>query len=369
MSQNCRTPLRSSLEQTSRRKNMTRPRLLSRSKKSVCSTLSTADISEGHQDNTGRTDPDQDPRDCNFSYADAKELAAKLIEQSRRSKSAFFNHTKPRRPRTTKLPRVRSEGCLFEDGFEAPTSTPDMVSLSRYASTTSTMSGQPNCQGASRMSKGSIAETFSTTADREPVLSPKAPRSSEETVDGGVEVSGLEDMMRNATLHNNACQVPLRRNNSSFSLASNLGQAARWGRNVFSEIKNPLRRRVRPGKEPSTEIDPPPIGVYRIRPSKKEIEEAFAQPSSSRQFEGLNLEGGTGPPKRMSIKAIEKWCKLDPVHIRAQKEKVRLEEERMGLLRAEMSEDEAEIFVESKRKSVKDKKASQRRMSLRAQIR
>jgi hypothetical protein len=205
------------------------------------------------------------------------------------------------------------------------------------------------------MSKGSIAETFSTTADEEPELSTKASRSSEETVDCGVEVCGLEDIVRSTTLDDNARQEPLRRNNSSFSLTSNLGQAARWGRNVLGEIKNPLRRRVRPGKEPSTEIYSPPIVVYRIRPSIQEIEAAFAEPSSSRKFEGLNLQGGTGPPKRISMKTIDKLRKLDLEHIRAQKDKVRLHEGKMGLLPAEVSDDEAEIFVQSKRNSLKDK--------------
>lgn len=352
-------PIKSFLGANLDTENMVRPRFLSRSKKSVSNVSSKADISEGHQDDTAEEDPDQNTRDCNFSYADMNELSAKLLEQSRRSKGGFFNHIKPRRPRTTKLPRTNSEGCLIDDGLQAPTSTPATVSLRRHASmtsTTSTTSGWPNCHGSPNMSKISIAETCSTTPDEEPELSTKAKSSSEETVDCGVEVCGLEDIMRSTTLHDNACQEPLRRNNSSFSLSSNLGQAARWGRNVLSDIKIPLRRRVRPGKEPSTEIyPPPPIVVYRIRPSIQEIEAAFAEPSSSRKFDGLNLQGGTGPPKKLSLKTIDKLRKLDLEHIRAQREKVRLLEEEMGLLPAVVSDYEAEICVRSKRKSLKDK--------------
>jgi hypothetical protein len=171
-------------QKTALSENMVRSGLLGRGKKTACGPSSTRDVSHGRRGNASPTDPEVDARDRNFTFADAEVLAEKLMEQSRRSKIGFFKQEQPRRP--IKLPHSVSDEYLL-DGIQAPTSTPDMLFLSRYPSTISAVSGRPSFQVGREIAKGSIAETLSTVADAEVALSIET--STHEIEDGTVERS------------------------------------------------------------------------------------------------------------------------------------------------------------------------------------
>ena len=277
---------------------MARPRILcSRSKKNKHDPSETP--SPGHQADVSQDDPGVHPRNRNFSYADVEVLAERLIEQSRISKSGFLKQ-RSRRPGN----RTLSEGDYLEDGIQAPTSTPDMLFLSRYASTTSTKSGLQNSLHLTP--RITTAETCSATADVEEESTAESPSASAEIEDDQLAMSQVNGLVSNITLEDTESQ-PRPPRIESFSLSSNLEQATRWGRNVLQDIKKPLRRyKIRQGKQPAPYIESmTPMAAGRT-PSKKTLYMALSKPSSSQQFQSLNLEGGNGPPKYMSESALNK---------------------------------------------------------------
>ena len=300
-------------------------------------------------------DQDAASRDGKCSYADAEMLAEMLIEQSRKSKSGFFKQERPRRP--IHVRRAFSDGCLLEDGIEAPTSTPETL-LSRYPSTKSTISTlYGSIDIGPHASKVSLAPTYSTTAD----MDAKSSNPVRESTDGLelVEVSPSDSA---ATLEESN-PLPLLHRNQSFSIGSNLIQAKNWGRNVLQEIKAPLRRhKIRQGKLPALQVaDLPQVPASRYEAPKEIPERAFTNPSSSQQFQSMKFQGGTGPPKYLSEQTLNKLDQLDREHERMKREIARLEKGREELLKRAQTED---IIWREQRKDGKDKDLKMRPSNL-----
>jgi hypothetical protein len=293
--------------------------------------------------NVSNEDPELEAKDQTFSFAEASKLAELLLEQSRRSKSGFFNPQKPRRP--LKSRRALSDGCLLsKGGVDAPTSTPDMMfNLSRYPSLTSTTSTQPSSFALDKhTSKLSLAETCSTTED----IEIKHTVTTEETV-STVEQPVDEGTPSKAIPKDSASLKCLPRTESS-SFGSNLVQAKRWGRTMLQEIKAPLRRhKIRQGKQPALHnevvyISPPRVSGYKPAVSKDVLDVAFTRPSSSRELQYMNLPGGVGPPKYLSQQTLDRLDEFDREQERIKKELERIDKGREELLRRAENEDSEE---------------------------
>lgn len=293
---------------------------------------------------------DTDSRDSNFSYADAEKLAEMLIEQSRRSKSGFFKQDRPRRP--IHIRRSFSDGCLLNDGFEAPASTPDTLFLSRYPSTKSTLSTQHSCiEMDSYASNISLAPTCSTTAETDAqqhfILSQK---STESTEPADVDNSDTK------TIRNEARFIPPLPRSPSFSFGSNLMQAKKWGRDVLQEIKAPLRRqKIRQGKQPALDVGYLPWArVAGSEVAREPIDMSFTRPSSSQQFQNTKFQGGTGPPKYLSEHILNKLDEVDREQARIKKELVRLEKRKEELLKLAHAEEKDAMIKEKQRMDAKE---------------
>lgn len=261
-------------------------------------------------------------RDSNSCYADAEELAKLLMEQSRKSKSKFFNTGKARRAIKMRHPADNLKG------IEAPSSTPDLHFLSKCPSTISTAATPTECKDFTDPdSKLSLAHSCSTAPDSEPgqaigTSNKEALEISEEgSLTSKDEETGYSPMMA----------FPRTLLFSSF--------AKLWGHNFIQEIKAPLRRRIiRHGKEPTVDLKfkrSPPITRVRGQSETPNglLEYAFSCPSTSRQLDCLNLVGGTGPPKYLSENTLNELDRLDRERASIMKELARIDKERIELLR------------------------------------
>ena len=302
-------------------------------------------------------DPDPVSKNGNFSYADPEKLSEKLIEQSRRSKSGLFRQERPRRP--IHIRRAFSDGCLLKDGIEAPTSTPEMLFLSRYPSTMSTTSTlHGSIKIGPHASRVSLAPTCSTTADMD--IKPSNPVLESTNHLQLAEV----DHSDSTTTPEESSSLPLLPRNQSFSIGSNLIQAKKWGKNMLHEIKAPLRRhKIRQGKLPALEVAylPHIPAVGHVAP-KEMPQRLFTNPSSSQQFRSTKLQGGTGPPKYLSEQTLNKLDQLDREHERMKNEIARLEKKREELLKRAQSEDI--MAREKQRKDGQDRDLEGRRSNL-----
>src|SRR5271154_7116469 len=252
-----------------------KPLLSKRAKKASESTASGTTYPSGSANNqTAAYGPDFEAGDGNFSHADAGKLVELLLEQSRRSKSGFFKAEKPRRP--LKERRTLSENCLLR-GIEAPSSTPDTLHLSRYPSTRSTGSTGSYIEIGHHTSKVSLAHSASTSAE------------VEQPVKAISEVShqlGKQPKPKNldARPGDPPTVIPCLHRNISFQSSSNLLQAkVRKVASVFQTWTPSKRAKIRDGKLQAMEIEV-------LRPPMPPPPKDFLDPSTSQQFEHLNLE-------------------------------------------------------------------------------
>ena len=232
-------------------------------------------------------------RDGDFSYADAESPAERLLERSRRSISRFFKQEKQRRP--LRFRRNSTDGCLVKDGMEPPVGIHDMLFLSGCPSTKS-MGGHGRTGLGASVSNVSLALTCSTTADTN--AGPLTP--SQDSSDHGIDVEKTDISKLQAIPRQSDPLSPLPQHSGRFSIGASLIQAKKWGHIKLKEMKPYLRRpKIRSGKEPALEVEcfpqDTPTGIFEIPKELLEIE--FKKPSSSKQFQHLNLEGGVRPPK------------------------------------------------------------------------
>jgi hypothetical protein len=288
-------------------------------------------------------------KDADCSYADAERLERLLTEESRRSKNGFFKQEWPRRP--VKINHIVSDECLRKEGIEAPTNTPNTVFLSRYPSTKSTSSTlKSHVEYEPQTSKVSLTQTCSTKDDGIPQTSETISSDViDESHSSRVEVSDSSSVQNEVSSNTSLLR------SESFSFGSNLMHAKKWGRAMLQEIKAPLRRhKIRQGKQPAPFIEetyliPVQVGRHHPSVSKELMNKILTQPSSSQQFQSLDLKGGTEPPKYLSKKALNILDKLDRELARV-KELARMEEGKENLLKHIEGEDCVKEGVECKEK-------------------
>jgi len=296
-----------------------KPLLSRRAKKSGASPIyASAYPSGGPNNQPAAHSSDFEAADETFSYADAQKLAQLLVEQSRRSKSGFFKPEKPRRP--LKERRTLSESCLLK-GIEAPSSTPDMLHLSRYPSTRSTGTTRSCIEIGHHTSKVSLAHSASTSADVELPMksSPEVSQSPEQPKLQKMDTSAIET----------PTVVPCLHRSLSFQSSSNLLQEkVRKFTSVF-QTWTPLKRaKIRDGKQQALEIHSPPVVRRPPKPPKKFLDVAFLRPSTSREFENLNLEGGRQAPRYVSEKDLDRLDEIDKEEVQKLNELACLRKER-----------------------------------------
>jgi len=303
-----------------------KPLLSKRAKKAGESSTSAASYPSGYANNQSAANgSDSEVGDGNFSYADAEKLAELLLEQSRRSKSGFFKSEKPRRP--LKERRTLSESCLLK-GIEAPSSTPDILHLSRYPSTRSTGSTGCCIEIGHHTSKVSLAHSASTSADVEsPVKT---------SVEGSQPLKEPKQRNFDAKPVEPPSVIPCLHRSLSFQGSSNLLQAkVRKVANVF-QTWTPLKRaKIRDGKQQAMEIDDPPVVFHPQKNRKEFLDVSFLKPSTSREFENLNLEGGKEAPRYLSEKDLDRLDEIDREEWQKLKELARLRKERELIQRGE----------------------------------
>jgi hypothetical protein len=289
-----------------------KPLLSKRAKKASEITSSTTTYPSGSANNqTAAHGPDFEAGDGNFSHADAGKLVELLLEQSRRSKSGFFKAEKPRRP--LKERRTLSENCLLR-GIEAPSSTPDMLHLSRYPSTRSTGSTGSYIEIGHHTSKVSLAHSASTSAEVEPPV---------KAVSEVSQPPGKQPKPKNLDARpvDRSSIIPCLHRNISFQSGSNLLQAkVRKVASVFQTWTPSKRAKIRDGKQQAMEIEV-------VRPPTPPPKD-FVDPSTSRQFEHLNLEGGKEAPGYVSEKDLDRLDEIDWEEAQKLKEVARLRRER-----------------------------------------
>jgi hypothetical protein len=330
---------------------MPRPLLKRKARKNVETSPSVVISSENNrQPEYGNVDP----KDGNFSYADAEKLVEMLIEKSRKSKIGFFKQERPRRP--IRIRRTLSDGCLLKDGIEAPTSTPDTLFLSRYPSTKSTTPTQyGGIEMGSNASNVSLVSTCSTAADMDTQLNLPP---SQESNDSNETVRRANSEAK--TIREKSKDLPGVPRSHSFSFGSNFMQAKRWGRNMLQEMKTPLRRyNIRQGKQPAFEVTYlRPVSTAGGEIPKRTLDFAFRRPSSSQQFQNMKLQGGTGPPKYLSEQTLNELDKLDREEAKIKKELARLEKEKQQVLKRAKAGDKEKQKKEKMSHEVKGGKSS-----------
>ena len=290
-----------------------KPLLSKRAKKAGESSTSAASYPSGCANNQSAANgSDFEAGDGNFSHADAGKLVELLLEQSRRSKSGFFKAENPRRP--LKERRTLSENCLLR-GIEAPSSTPDTLHLSRYPSTRSTGSTGSYIEIGHHTSKVSLAHSASTSAEVEP------------PVKAVVEVSqpaGKQPKPKNVDARpvDRPTVIPCLHRNISFQNSSNLLQAkVRKVASVFQTWTPSKRAKIRDGKLQAMEIEV-------VRPPMPLPPKEFLDPSTSRQIEHLDFEGGKEAPGYVSEKDLDRLDEIDREEAQKLKEVARLRRER-----------------------------------------
>ena len=258
-----------------------------------------------------------------FSYADAEKLTALLLEQSKRSKSVFFC----RRPK-----RSLSDGCLLENGFDVPTSTPDTLFLSRYSSLMSTASTQPSFEACGV--KAPVVDGCSASEEIECQLDltvPESPKPADEEAETANEKSLILTTVS-----------PVLPPQPESTHASSFGSIfANWSRNMLQDIKGiktPLyRREIRWGKQPAGQmkvlLPVPPQKSKNQQFPHDVLNDMFQQPSSSTQFKDMKLAGGTGPPGFLSEDTLDELDQLDREQARIKKELAAIEKRKAELLR------------------------------------
>ena len=289
-----------------------KPLLSKRAKKASENTTSATTYPSGSANNqTSTHGPDFEAGDGNFSHADAGKLVELLLEQSRRSKSGFFKAEKPRRP--LKERRTLSENCLLR-GIEAPSSTPDTLHLSRYPSTRSTGSTGSYIEIGHHTSKVSLAHSASTSAEVEPPVKVVSEVSQ--------PPSRQPPKNLDARPADRPTVIPCLHRNISFQSSSNLLQAkVRKVASVFQTWTPSKRAKIRDGKQQAMEIEV-------VRPPMPPPPEYFLDPSTSRQFEHLDLEGGKEAPGYVSEKDLDRLDEIDREEAQKLKEVARLRRER-----------------------------------------
>jgi len=283
--------------------------------------------------------------DGNFSHADAERVTTLLLEQSRRCKSGFFKTQKPRRP--LKDRRILSESCLL-NGIEAPTSTPDMLHLSRYPSTGSTGSASSCLEmGGGHTSKVSLAHTDSTSAEVEPQVkaSLEVPQDTKQSKPENPVPVSTSPPPANRCLHRSL----------SFHGRTSLLQAkVRKVANAFQVWVPSRRAKIREGKQQALDFGYPPVVRRTPRPPPREyLETAFLRPSTSREFEKFKLDSGKEAPKCMSEKDLDRLDEIDKEEAQKLRELVSLRKEKEMILRRTENE---KYQVDSKRPKDSSKK-------------
>jgi len=298
------------------------------------------------EDQPARSGSDTEACDRNFTYADAERVTTLLLEQSRRCKSGFFKAEKPRRP--LKDRRTLSENCLM-NGIDAPSSTPDVLHLSRYPSTKSTGSTRSCLEIGCHTSKVSLAHADPTSADLEPQPSPESSQPREPSVSKDPIPDSVSPPPASRCLHRSL----------SFQGRSNLLQSkVRKLANAF-QVWAPLRRaKIRDGKQQAMDIDHTPVFRRASRPPPREyLEAAFLKPSTSREFENFKLEGGKGAPKYMSEKDLDRLDQIEKEEAEKLLELSSLRSEKeMILWRAEFERHPMDTVKDAGKKEAKKEK-------------
>jgi hypothetical protein len=244
----------------------------------------------------------------NFTYPDAMALTERLLEQSQ--KRSIFRldgvcHTR-------KVRGSFSESCI-PNGTFAPTSTLDLDSLSQQESTSSLTEGEVEGEWieiGEQRSNVPLAQTCSTIADIEilktaskdsvpvPPVRPQTEYSSLLTY-----VPAKHKELLNCSEKEDAKSTRLPRSHSF--LGPHVYKAKQWTKNKIADLGAPSRRsKIREGKKPLFELPhvPPP----KPPPASPKL----ADPCGSKALMGL--EGGSGPPKAMSLRTL---TKLDEIEV------------------------------------------------------
>jgi hypothetical protein len=277
----------------------------------------------------------------NFTYPDAMVLTERLLEQSQ--KCSIFRPDGARRAR--KATRSFSKSCI-PNGTLAPTSTPDLDCLSRQESASSSTEGEVEGEWIEIGEHGSnlsLAQTCSTIAEIEIVKPSKrsviVPPVRPPTESPPLLNNGPADHKELPHCSEKEGPKSPRLPRSHSFLGPHVHQAKQWTKNKIADLRAPNRRaKIREGKQPLFELPhvPPP----KPPPASPKL----ADPCGSKELMGL--EGGSGPPKALSLGTLNKLDEIEHEQRGLRKRFEELERSKQELLMNEGTK------VKKERKSV-----------------
>jgi hypothetical protein len=266
-------------------------------------------------------------------------LTEALLKCSRKPVKAFFRRDDfPRRGKLQR--RTSKEATQSPVNLAVPTCTPELCFVSRVTSVRSSTSTVICIRTPiSPESEISVIETWTTIPNSE-----------------GEQAKTIEKTTHNEAIRENVNELERGTDTSGFEEIS--VHLKRWGQTLLQELSEPLRRhKVRQSKRIASMPDPPTSSqvtsiLAPLQLANPEVlKSAFSRPGSSREFEHLKLEGGTGPPPYLSKRTLDELDALEMKELCLQQELSLLRREKQRVLERGQKGDYKERVQKKRRKN------------------